>query len=62
VDAARDCRTAVELMLDLHGASGFAAANPLQRYWRDIAVGSRHAHLRPYLAVENYGQAFAGQN
>ncbi|GAB2842301.1 acyl-CoA dehydrogenase [Actinoallomurus bryophytorum] len=60
-DAAQDCRSAVELMLDLHGASGFAAANPLQRYWRDIAVGSRHAHLRPYMAVENYGQALAGQ-
>ncbi|MEV4702250.1 acyl-CoA dehydrogenase family protein [Actinoplanes sp. NPDC049316] len=60
VDAARDCRAAVELMLDLHGASGFAATNALQRYWRDIAVGSRHAHLRSYTAVESYGQALAG--
>jgi alkylation response protein AidB-like acyl-CoA dehydrogenase len=60
VDAARDCRAAVELMLDLHGASGFASANPLQRYWRDIAVGSRHAHLRSYIGVERYGEALAG--
>jgi alkylation response protein AidB-like acyl-CoA dehydrogenase len=59
-DAARDCRAAVDLMLDLHGASGFAASNALQRYWRDIAVGSRHAHLRSYIAVENYGRALAG--
>jgi len=58
-DAARDCRAAVDLMLDLHGASGFAATNALQRYWRDIGVGSRHAHLRPYLAVEAYGRALA---
>jgi alkylation response protein AidB-like acyl-CoA dehydrogenase len=40
-DAARDCRSAVDKLLDLHGASGFAVSNPLQRYWRDIAVGSR---------------------
>jgi len=59
-DAARDCRSAVERMLDLHGAGGFAAANGLQRYWRDVAVGSRHPHLNPYLAVERYGTALAG--
>ena len=58
-DAACDCRRATERMLDLHGASGFAAANPLQRYWRDIAVGSRHPHLNPYLAVERLGSALA---
>jgi alkylation response protein AidB-like acyl-CoA dehydrogenase len=57
-DAARDCRSAVERLLDLHGASGFAT-NALQRYWRDIAVGSRHPHLNPYLAVERYGQLVA---
>ncbi|HEY4453711.1 MAG TPA: acyl-CoA dehydrogenase family protein [Pseudonocardiaceae bacterium] len=55
-DAARDCRSSVERLLDLHGASGFATTNALQRYWRDIAVGSRHPHLNPYLAVERYGQ------
>jgi alkylation response protein AidB-like acyl-CoA dehydrogenase len=60
-DAGRDCRAAVERMLDLHGAAGFAAANPLQRYWRDVAVGSRHPHLNPYLAVENYGRAVSGE-
>lgn len=59
-DAAGDCRAATERLLDLHGASGFAAANPLQRYWRDIAVGSRHPHLSPYLAVERLGSALAG--
>ncbi|GAB7038155.1 MULTISPECIES: acyl-CoA dehydrogenase family protein [Catenuloplanes] len=55
--AARDCRAAVDLLLDLHGASGFGTANPLQRFWRDVAVGSRHPHLNPYLAVENLGKA-----
>jgi alkylation response protein AidB-like acyl-CoA dehydrogenase len=58
-DAARDCRAAVERMLDLHGASGFATANVLQRFWRDVAVGSRHPHLNPYLAVEALGATLA---
>jgi hypothetical protein len=47
-------------MLDLHGASGFNTANALQRYWRDVAVGSRHPLLNPYLVVEDYGAALAG--
>ena len=59
-DAGQDCRAAVERMLDLHGASGFAQSNVLQRFWRDVAVGSRHPHLNPYLAVENYGTALVG--
>jgi alkylation response protein AidB-like acyl-CoA dehydrogenase len=59
-DAGRDCRAAVERMLDLHGASGFTTANVLQRYWRDVAVGSRHPHLNPYLAVEGFGTSLVG--
>jgi alkylation response protein AidB-like acyl-CoA dehydrogenase len=59
-DAAQDCRSAVDRMLDLHGASGFTEDNVLQRYWRDVAVGSRHPHLNPYLAIERYGAALAG--
>lgn len=55
--AARDCRAAVDMLLDLHGAGGFGVGNPVQRFWRDVAVGSRHPHLNPYLAVENYGKA-----
>lgn len=58
-DAARDCRAAVERMLDLHGASGFNTANVLQRFWRDVSVGSRHPHLNPYLAVERFGSTLA---
>ncbi|MGI5198220.1 acyl-CoA dehydrogenase family protein [Streptomyces sp. CA-288835] len=58
-DAARDCRAAVDRMLDLHGASGFKSANALQRYWRDVAVASRHPHMNPYLATEAYGTDLA---
>ncbi|MFI5933953.1 acyl-CoA dehydrogenase family protein [Actinoplanes sp. NPDC051494] len=59
-EAARDCRASVELMLDLHGTSGFRTSNPLQRFWRDVAVGSRHPHLNAYLAVEGFGRTVAG--
>ncbi|MEU4655267.1 acyl-CoA dehydrogenase family protein [Streptomyces sp. NPDC023723] len=55
--AAKDCRDAVELMLDLHGASGFRETNSLQRYWRDVAVGSRHPAFSTYLTTENLGTA-----
>jgi alkylation response protein AidB-like acyl-CoA dehydrogenase len=58
--AGADCRAAVERMLDLHGASGFTTGNALQRFWRDVAVGSRHPHLNPYLAVETSGTALVG--
>jgi hypothetical protein len=50
----------VDLMLDLYGTSGFDTSSVLQRFWRDVAVGSRHPHLNPYLAVENLGTALAG--
>jgi alkylation response protein AidB-like acyl-CoA dehydrogenase len=59
-DAGRDCRAALERMLDLHGSSGFKSSNPLQRFWRDVSVGTRHPQLNPYLAVENSGQQLAG--
>jgi alkylation response protein AidB-like acyl-CoA dehydrogenase len=47
---------AVGKLLDLHGASGFARTNSLQRFWRDLAVGSRHPQLVPYFTVEDYGR------
>jgi alkylation response protein AidB-like acyl-CoA dehydrogenase len=57
--AAADCRAAVGKMLDLYGSSGFAMDNPLQRFWRDLEVGSRHPLLNAYLTVEDYGRSLA---
>ncbi|GAS95958.1 uncharacterized protein RMCC_2924 [Mycolicibacterium canariasense] len=56
ISALRQCRQAVELLLDLHGSSGFAVSNPLQRMWRDLAIGSRHGALTPYVAAEDYAR------
>ena len=58
-DSGRDCRAALELMLDLNGSSGFKTASSLQRYWRDVGVGTRHRQLNPYLAVEDFGRVLA---
>jgi alkylation response protein AidB-like acyl-CoA dehydrogenase len=56
VSAASECRQAVEKLMDLHGASGFALDNPLQRLWRDVAVGTRHPALVEYVTAEDYGR------
>jgi alkylation response protein AidB-like acyl-CoA dehydrogenase len=46
-------------LLDLNGASRFAVDNPLQRFWRDLHVGSRHVQFNPYLAPECHAGALA---
>ena len=53
------CRQAMAKLLDLAGASAFATANPIQRFWRDIEVGTRHARLNPFIATEDYGRFLA---
>ncbi|MFE6779856.1 acyl-CoA dehydrogenase family protein [Streptomyces sp. NPDC057702] len=60
--AARACREAVETLLDAHGAAAFAEASPLQRIWRDIGVGSRHAAFGVGVPEEMYGRALLGQD
>jgi alkylation response protein AidB-like acyl-CoA dehydrogenase len=56
VTAAQECRQAMEKFLDLHGASGFNQDNALQRFWRDVAVGTRHRQFNPYITGEDYGR------
>ncbi|MDT9682318.1 acyl-CoA dehydrogenase family protein [Streptomyces sp. TRM76323] len=51
---------AIDLLLTAHGAGSFADANPLQRIWRDSAVGARHAILQPQMIEEMYGKALLG--
>jgi len=54
-------RRAAERLMDVGGASAFAESNPLQRAWRDIALGSRHAFLNSAQSLEMYGRSLAGQ-
>ncbi|MFB4308387.1 acyl-CoA dehydrogenase family protein [Actinomadura sp. GTD37] len=54
------CRQAIDLLLDVNGASSFAESNPLQRIWRDSATGARHAIASPTISAEAYGRALLG--
>jgi 3-hydroxy-9,10-secoandrosta-1,3,5(10)-triene-9,17-dione monooxygenase len=54
------CREAMERLLDIGGASGFRRSNPLQRFWRDLATGSRHAGVSTSRGRETYGRALLG--
>jgi 3-hydroxy-9,10-secoandrosta-1,3,5(10)-triene-9,17-dione monooxygenase len=55
-------RAALAKLLDLAGASAFVTTNPLQRFWRDFEVGTRHARFNPFIAIEDYGRFLAGQD
>ncbi|MDF0488864.1 acyl-CoA dehydrogenase family protein [Sphingobium sp. H39-3-25] len=51
---------AIDALLFAHGASSFALNNPLQRIWRDSAVGARHAAITPQIAYETWGKELLG--
>lgn len=57
---ARRAREALDLLLSVQGAGSFAEASPLQRIWRDLETGSRHAVVNPAIASELYGRALLG--
>lgn len=60
VAALETARQAMSRILDLGGTSGFANANPLQRYWRDFEVGSHHIHFSKFVAFEDYSRSLLG--
>jgi alkylation response protein AidB-like acyl-CoA dehydrogenase len=53
-------REAITLILDAHGASGFADSSPMQRIWRDANTAGRHAIANPLVSQEVYGKALLG--
>jgi alkylation response protein AidB-like acyl-CoA dehydrogenase len=53
-------REAISLILDAHGAGGFAEASPMQRIWRDANTAGRHAVVNPLVNQEVYGKALLG--
>ena len=54
-------RQSAERLMDIGGASAFTMANPLQRAWRDIALGSRHAFVNTSQSLELYGRDLTGE-
>jgi alkylation response protein AidB-like acyl-CoA dehydrogenase len=53
-------RGGVDTLLNVGGAGSFASASTLQRHWRDLNVGSRHAFLATNISLETYGRALFG--
>lgn len=54
-------RSAADRLMDIAGSSAFASANPLQRFWRDVSMGTRHAFLNAHASLELYGRMWAGK-
>jgi alkylation response protein AidB-like acyl-CoA dehydrogenase len=57
---AESARDAIRVLCSAHGAASFADASPLQRWWRDSEVASRHAVVHPEISAEVYGRALLG--
>lgn len=55
--AQQRAREGIEKLLDIVGGRAFARSNPLQRYWRDLAVIGRHNSLNAPIVVEDYSRA-----
>lgn len=60
--AMRQVRRAGERLMEVAGPGAFAASSPLQRYWRDLSLGSRHTALSTILSNELYGRALVGRD
>jgi alkylation response protein AidB-like acyl-CoA dehydrogenase len=54
-------RQASERLMDVGGSSAFAMSSPMQRAWRDIALGSRHSFVQTSQSLELYGRHLAGE-
>jgi alkylation response protein AidB-like acyl-CoA dehydrogenase len=53
-------RSAGNRLMDIAGPAAFAKSNPLQRFWRDLNMGTRHNVLNSGFARELYGRAILG--
>jgi alkylation response protein AidB-like acyl-CoA dehydrogenase len=56
------CRETIGRLMTVYGSSAFAQANPLQRIWRDINVGSRHAAFGMGIPQQLHGRALIGRD
>jgi 3-hydroxy-9,10-secoandrosta-1,3,5(10)-triene-9,17-dione monooxygenase len=57
---ARKAREAIDILLNVNGAGSMAQASPLQRMWRDVNTGSRHAVINSLISAEAFGRELLG--
>ncbi len=53
-------RQAIDQLVSIAGAGSFAEASPVQRFWRDANVATRHAVITTMPNLELYGRALLG--
>jgi alkylation response protein AidB-like acyl-CoA dehydrogenase len=58
--AAQQVLDAINVLVNVHGAAGFAESSRMQQYWRDANTGARHAGLNAVIGYEVYGKALLG--
>jgi alkylation response protein AidB-like acyl-CoA dehydrogenase len=58
----QQCREAVDEIVTVYGSSAFDESSPLQRLWRDVHVGSRHAGFGMGIPEQVYGSALVGHD
>lgn len=58
--AVRQCLEAVEILMLASGGAGIAAANPVQRAWRDLHAINLHGLLNLQTNLEMYGRIVLG--
>ena len=58
--AVRQCMEAVEILMLASGGSGIAAANPVQRAWRDLHAINMHGLMALETNFEMYGRIVIG--
>jgi len=59
---AQRCRETIDTLVTAYGTSAFHEANPLQRIWRDINVGSRHVAFGLGMPEQIYGRTLVGRD
>ncbi|RCG23998.1 acyl-CoA dehydrogenase [Sphaerisporangium album] len=59
---ARQCREAVDILVTAYGTSAFDESSPLQRIWRDVNVGGRHAGFGMGIPQQVHGRALVGRD
>lgn len=52
--------SAIDALIAMSGASGFAESNPIQRAWRDIHFASMHISLNPENTLSHFGRIELG--
>ena len=58
--AVESAREAIRVLCSAHGASSFAQSSPMQRWWRDSEIASRHAVIAPETSQLIYGRSLMG--